>query len=153
MKGSPGIEPLLVELELRCTATHAFATWTERFGLWWPPGHHTSDDPSATVHLEPGIGGRIFERTSDGREIDWGEVTEWDPPTRLGYLWFIRRTREAATDVLVKFEDVGDGGSRIRIEHSGWDRLGDQGASWRDANRGGWAGLLPHFQACADRRA
>jgi hypothetical protein len=148
----PDIEPLLVELELRCSAAHAFSTWTERFGLWWPPGHTTSGDPDATVHLEPRLGGRIFERATDGREIDWGEITQWDPPHRLGYLWHIRRTREAATDVLVSFEDTDDG-SRIRIEHTGWDRLGDQGRPWRDANRGGWAGLLPHFQAAAEAGA
>jgi hypothetical protein len=144
-------DPLEIELELRCSADHAFATWTERFGLWWPAGHTASGDPEASVHLEPRLGGRIFERAGNGREIDWGEVTVWDPPRRLGYLWHIRRTREAATDVLVHFEDTRDG-SRIRIEHTGWERLGDEGPSWRDANRGGWAGLLPHFAATAERK-
>jgi hypothetical protein len=143
-----GIETLHVELELRCSAAHAFATWTERFGLWWPGWHTTSGDPHATVHLEPWLGGRIFERAGDGREIDWGEVTRWEPPYRLGYLWHIRR-REAATDVLVHFEDTDDG-SRIRIEQSGWERLGEEGPAWRDANRGGWAGLLPHLKAAAE---
>jgi hypothetical protein len=38
----PLTEPLLIELELRCSAAHAFATWTDRFGLWWPPGHTAS---------------------------------------------------------------------------------------------------------------
>lgn len=145
------LDPLLVDLELRCTAAHAFATWTDRFGLWWPPGHTTSGDPEATVHLEPRLGGRIFERADDGREIDWGEVTHWDPPHRLGYLWHIRRTREAATDVLVHFEDT-DKGSRVRIQHTGWERLGDQGPSWRDANRDGWAGLLPHLKTAAEQK-
>lgn len=150
--GRTGIEPLVIELELRCSASHAFATWTERFGLWWPPGHSTSGDPDARVHLEPGVGGRIFERTPGGTEIDWGEITEWDPPHRLAYLWHIRRTREAATQVLVQFHDVDDTGSRVRIEHTGWERLGIEGASWRDANRAGWAGLLPHFQASTEQR-
>lgn len=144
------IDPLLVELELSCSAAHAFATWTERFALWWPPGHTASGDPDATVHLEARLGGRIFERTTDGREIDWGEVTRFEPPNRLGYLWHIRRTREAATDVLVQFEDDENGGSRIRIEHTGWERLGEEGAAWRDANQGGWAGLLPHLKAVAE---
>ena len=144
------IEPLLVEVELECPADHAFATWTERFGVWWPPGHRTSGDPEATVHLEPRLGGRIFERTSDGREIDWGEVTEWDPPRRLGYLWHIRRGREQATDVRIHFVDDRPGTSVVRIEHTGWERLGAEGQAWRDANRGGWAGLLPHFKVAAE---
>lgn len=146
------IEPLLLDLQLRCSASHAFSTWTERFGLWWPAGHTVSGDPAATVHLETRLGGRIYERTSDGRELDWGEVTSWEPPHRFGYVWHIRRTREAATDVLVRFDDEA-GGCRVRIEHTGWERLGDEGPSWRDANRGGWSGLLPHFAAAAEQRA
>jgi uncharacterized protein YndB with AHSA1/START domain len=143
-------EPLLLEFELRCSAAHAFATWTDRFGQWWPAGHTTSGDSAASVHLEPRLGGRIYERTTDGREVDWGEVTSWEPPHRLGYLWHIRRTREAATDVLVLFADDGDG-CRVRIEHTGWERLGAEGPTWRDANRGGWSGLLPHFTAAAEQ--
>lgn len=114
------------------------------------PGHTTLGDPDATVHLEPRLGGRIFERASDGQEIDWGEVTRWEPPYRLGYLWHIRRTRDAATDVLVHFEDIEVGS---RIEHTGWQRLGVEGPLWRDANRGGWAGLLPAVQAAAEQTA
>ena len=144
------VQPLVVELELRCSADHAFRIWTDRLNAWWPPGHKTLGDPSATVHLEPGVGGRIFERASDGREADWGEVTVWEPPRRLGYLWHIRRTREVATDVLVDFEDT-QGGSRVRIAHTGWERLGGEASSWRDANRGGWAALLPHLQAAAEQ--
>jgi uncharacterized protein YndB with AHSA1/START domain len=144
------VEPLHVEIDLRCSARHAFTTWTERIGTWWPGGHLTSGDPDATVHLEPGVGGRIFERTADGREIPWGEVTEWQPPHRLAYLWHIRRTREQATDVRVDFVDAGDGTSRVVIQHTGWERLGDEARSWRDANRGGWDGLLPHFASAAE---
>jgi hypothetical protein len=51
----------------------------------------------------------------------------------------------------VQFLDNRDGGSTVRIEHTGWDRLGDEGSAWRDANRGGWSGLLPHFKAAAER--
>ena len=99
--------------------------------------------------IEPRLGGRIFERAPDGREVDWGEVTRWDPPQSLGYLWHVRGPRAAATDVLVRFEDIGVG-SRVRIEHSGWDRLAD-GAVWRDGNLGGWSGLLPHFELAAEQ--
>jgi hypothetical protein len=37
--------------------------------------------------------------------------------------------------------------TRLEITHTGWERLGAEAETWRDANRGGWAGLLPVFAA------
>lgn len=143
------IEPLRLSIDVDCPPAHAFATWTERFDTWWPDSHTVSGDPLAVV-LEPHVGGRIYERAPDGREIDWGQITEWAPPHRLAYLWHIRRDRSHATDVEITFVDRGDGSTRVEIVHGGWDRLGGDAAGWRDANRGGWDGLLPHFvTACS----
>jgi uncharacterized protein YndB with AHSA1/START domain len=139
-------DPLRVELELGCAGPHAFRTWTERISTWWPRGHSVSGDPEAVV-LEPRLGGRIYERTRSGEEIEWGEVTAWEPPHRLAYLWHIRRDRADATDVEVRFVPVAAGRTRLEITHTGWERLGAEADTWRDANRGGWAGLLPHFTA------
>jgi uncharacterized protein YndB with AHSA1/START domain len=138
------IEPLDLSFDIACEPAHAFEVWTSQFDRWWPRGHSVSGDPAAIV-LEPCVGGRIFERTADGTEIDWGEVTVWDPPVRFGYLWHIRRDRADATDVELTFADAGDGTTHLRILHTGWERLGAGAQEWRDANRGGWGGLLPHF--------
>ena len=140
------IEPLRMDIELACPQEHAFATWTEHFARWWPPGHTVTGNPAAIV-LEPRLGGRIYERTRDGQEIDWGEITAWDPPHGFAYLWHIRRDRADATDVEVRFVATRDDTTRMEITHNGWERLGAEAESWRDANRGGWAGLLPHFIA------
>jgi uncharacterized protein YndB with AHSA1/START domain len=139
------IEPLRVDLDLDCPPEHAFATWTDRFGQWWPRGHTVSGDPAAVV-FEPRLGGRIFERTRDGDEIDWGEITAWEPPSRLAYRWHIRREPGEATDVDIRFVPL-DGVTRMEITHTGWERLGAEAETWRDANRGGWGGLLPTFAA------
>ena len=144
------MEPLRVHVDLACPPDHAFATWTERFGQWWPRGHTVSGDPAEVV-LEPCVGGRIYERTQTGEAIDWGEITGWDPPHRLSYRWHIRRDRADATDVDVRFLPAGDGATRMEITHTGWERLGAEAEQWRDANRGGWSGLLPVFVlACTD---
>jgi uncharacterized protein YndB with AHSA1/START domain len=112
-----------------------------------------SGDPVAVV-LEGRLGGRIYERARDGREVDWGEVTAWDPPTRLAYRWHIRRRSDDATDVEICFVAAPGGSTRLQITHTGWERLGAEAATWRDANRGGWRGLLPAFAAaCATDRA
>ena len=140
------IEPLRISFEVGCPPDHAFDTWTERFAMWWPRGHTVSGHPDAEVVLEPEVGGRIFERTPDGTEIDWGEITAWDAPRRLAYLWHIRRDRADATDVEITFVGLDDGTTRVDIVHTGWERLGADGQAWRDANAGGWASLLPHFK-------
>jgi hypothetical protein len=49
--------------------------------------------------LEGHVGGLIVERTPSGSVHEWGEVTLWEPPRRLGYLWYLRRDRADATEV------------------------------------------------------
>lgn len=144
------IEPLRLDVAVACPPEHAFAIWTEHIDLWWPHSHTVSGAPLLVV-LEPRVGGRLFERTADGSEIDWGEITSWDPPRRFAYLWHIRRDRADATDVTVTFTAVDGGTTRVSIVHDGWERLGADGPTWRDANRGGWEGLLPHFVAACTR--
>jgi hypothetical protein len=97
------------------------------------------------VVLEPRLGGRIYERGPDGTESEWGEVTLWEPPGRLGYLWHLRRDRADATDVLITFNGQPDGTTRMEIEHTGWERLGAGGQDWRDRNLGGWTTLFPSY--------
>jgi uncharacterized protein YndB with AHSA1/START domain len=143
------IEPLRVSVEIDCPPEHAFRVWTAQFGTWWPVSHSVSTAPGLTVVLEGRPGGRIFERTPEGVEHDWGEVTVWEPPTRLGYLWHLRRDRADATEVEIRFVDAGPARTRVEIEHRGWERLGAGGEEQRDRNRGGWATLLPHFVAAA----
>ena len=139
-------EPLRIDVDVACASGHAFSTWTERYGDWWPRGHSVSGDPEAIV-LEPWVGGRIYECTRDGDHVDWGEITGWDPPTRLSYRWHIRRDRADATDVEIRFVPTGATSTRVEITHTGWERLGAEAETWRQANRGGWSGLLPVFAA------
>jgi uncharacterized protein YndB with AHSA1/START domain len=145
------IEPLRMSFEVGCSPERAFELWTARASQWWPVAHTVSAEPGLNVIFEGRPGGRIYERTPAGEEVEWGEVRVWEPPRRLSYLWHIRADRADATEVDITFANQGDGGTRVEIEHRGWERLGARGPSWRDANAGGWKGLLPHFQAaCAD---
>lgn len=144
------IPPLRLSFEVECTVSTAFELWTSRIDVWWPRDHTASGAPDATVVFEPRVGGRLYERTGAGDEIDWGEVTAWDPPHRLAYLWHLGRDRSRATDVEVRFIE-NDERTRVEIEHTGWDRLGAEGAEWRDRNQAGWAGMLEHYEhACRE---
>ena len=140
------IAPLHLTLDVACPSDHAFAVWTSGIATWWPPDHTVSGGPELVV-MEPGVGGRLYERTPDGVEHDWGHVTAWDPPTRLVYLWHIGRDRSAATEVEVRFVATGADTTRVDIEHRGWEQLGQDAEMWRDRNGTNWASLLPHFAA------
>ncbi len=142
-------DPLRFSFDVACPVEHAFRVWTERINLWWPADHTVSDRSDTEVVLEPRLGGRIFERTIDGVKHDWGEVTRWEPPHRLGYLWHLRSHRSVATSVEIRFRAAAEADTRIEIEHAGWERLGADAPQWRDRNRMGWTTLLPHFQDAA----
>jgi uncharacterized protein YndB with AHSA1/START domain len=139
--------PLRIEFDVDCSAAHAFETWTSRIATWWPSDHTVSGDPKAVVVLEPRVGGRIYERSTLGLEHDWGTVTAWEPPRRLAYSWHLGRDPRDATDVEIRFVILDPGRARVEIEHRGWERLGERAESWRDRNRSGWEGLLPHLVA------
>jgi hypothetical protein len=139
--------PLRMSFDVACSAEHAFSVWTSGLGTWWPPDHTVTGQADLVIVLQSGVGGRIYERTSDGVEYDWGEVTVWKPPTQLAYLWHLRRDRADATEVEIRFLAQGAAATRIEIEHRGWERLGNAGEEWRDRNRAGWQTLLPHFLA------
>ena len=79
-------------------------------------------------------------------------MTVWEPPSRLVYLWHLRRDRADATEVEIRFLDRAGAGTRVEIEHRGWEALGADGEDWRDRNHGGWATLLPHYVAAAETR-
>lgn len=145
------IEPLRITFDVDCPAEHAFDVWTTGIDRWWPGDHTVSGDADLTVVLEPRPGGRIFERRASGVEHDWGAVTIWEPPTRLGYTWHLNRDASDATDVEIRFIAQGDTATTVEIEHRGWERLGAEGQSWRDRNNGGWSTLLPRFVAAAVR--
>jgi hypothetical protein len=139
-------DPLRMSFDVACPADHAFSVWTSDIGTWWPHDHTVTGRGDVTVVLECRVGGRIFERTPEGDEHDWGAVTVFDRPSRLAYLWHLGGDRADATEVDVRFVAVGAGATRIEIEHRGWERLGTRGAAWRERNQAGWASLLPHLK-------
>ncbi len=142
-------EPLTLTFEVACPPERAFDLWTTRIGTWWPSDHTVTGRDDLTVVLEPGVGGRIFERTPDGDEHEWGEVVVWEPPVRLDYRWHLRRDRADATDVSVRFLPSEDAGTVVEIEHTGWERLGATAEEWRGRNELGWRSLMPHYLAAA----
>jgi uncharacterized protein YndB with AHSA1/START domain len=144
--------PLRYRFVVRCPPNRAFALWTGRAAAWWPIATHSvSGHRDAVLVIEPGAGGRLYERTADGREFSWGTVLAWEPPGRLVCEWLVG---DIATELEVRFTDDGDGGTVVDIEHRGWEQFGEAAGDRRDHNARGWSGVIPLFvTACAGSAA
>jgi hypothetical protein len=141
--------PLQLSFDVNCAADHAFAVWTTRIAMWWPPDHTMSGDPE-TVVIEGRVGGRIYERARDGAEHDWGVVTSWDPPRALTFTWHLGRAATDSTEVAVRFVGNDATHTRVDIEHRGWERLAAD-PSVRERTRANWSYVVSHFAGYATR--
>jgi uncharacterized protein YndB with AHSA1/START domain len=105
----------------------AFAVFTERIGDWYVGGRHAWMDPDRAVgiRIEPGVGGRWLELwdADTGAGYEMGVVRAWEPGSRLVLSYrHPRLPPEPLTEIEVRFAPV-DGGTRVTLEHRGWDRL------------------------------
>jgi uncharacterized protein YndB with AHSA1/START domain len=97
------------------------------------------------VVLEGQVGGRVYETHTDGSTSDWGRVTVWEPPGRISFTWHPGREADDGQLVEVTFT-AEESGTRLELVHSGWERLGERGASVRDGYDDGWDMVLARFR-------
>jgi uncharacterized protein YndB with AHSA1/START domain len=106
----------------------AFAAFTEQIDQWWRrgPAYRIAGRSPGAMHLEPRLGGRIFETYSDGDERhEVGAITAWQPPDHFAFTWrSITFTRGETTQVEVTFRPRR-GGTDVALEHSGWTAIPD----------------------------
>jgi uncharacterized protein YndB with AHSA1/START domain len=93
----------------------------------------------------------MYELDADGKQGYWGTIVAWEPPKRLVISWNVGRQRPEPTELEVRFVAEG-GGTRVELEHRGWERLegGDRGSAGYDT---GWDTVLaPYIEAVARPR-
>lgn len=159
MKGSAtSVEPVIKVVEVELPIEEAFELFTEGMGEWWPLHTHSiaADSLEGRVAaerlvFEPREGGRIYEVMSDGAEGEWGSVLQWDPPSRAAFSWKPYLAEGPFTDVEVRFSSVS-GGTKVELEHSGWERLADIAPRRRDGYDNGWPGVLDLFREAATKK-
>jgi uncharacterized protein YndB with AHSA1/START domain len=76
----------------------AFKVFTEEMETWWDADHHLGDTPLAEMVVERHVGGRIFDRHTDGSECQWSRVLAYEPPTLFVFSWDINTRWELETD-------------------------------------------------------
>ena len=139
------VPPIVKAVTVRCAPARTFALFAEDFACWWPLSRvHTGPDP-VDCTIEPRVGGRVFERASDGRETPWGTVLAYQPPHRIAFSWVVQLSAEQAQLVDIRFTPEADG-TRVELTHSGWEKLGDGAASLRERYDRGWGTVFErHF--------
>ncbi len=138
-------------IEVSVDAEHAFRVWTERIDLWWPKvGHSVGGQVETRMAFEGTEGGRFVERTPDGREIEWGVILVWEPPSRLVHSWELGTDEQGSADVEITFIEIDAGRTRVTVEHRAasmapelWKKLA------KDFSKG-WEDVLRAFQAYED---
>ena len=147
---SATLPPVVKQVVVKADPVRAFARFTEEIGTWWPLSSHSVFEGEAdTVTFEGREGGRIVERSRDGRECVWGTVRTWDPPRRVAFTWHPGHEPAKAQDVEVTFTAEG-GRTRVQLTHVGFERLGER--EGRMASRAyplGWTFVLGLY---AERR-
>jgi len=144
-------EAIRRSITVDCSVEHAFSTFTARIHEWWPLETHsieigeTGSTPETVVFDGPG--GRIYERTTKGEELEWARVTTFEPPHRFVLAWNPSREQDRPrTEIEVTFA-AEDGKTRVDLEHRGWERAGAKAKTARDGYDGGWEKVLGSFVA------
>lgn len=137
--------PIRHEFALGCGPEEAFAAYTGRIGEWWHPDYTANAATLEAVTIEPRLGGRVYETHSDGAELEWGEVTAWEPGRRIVHSFGLAQDPRHPSEVAVEFA-AASGGCVVHFAHGGWTEanVGDR------RKFGDWPVLLDRYAELAD---
>jgi uncharacterized protein YndB with AHSA1/START domain len=151
--------PVRKSITVKASQERAFEVFTEGMDSWWPRDHHIGPSPLKRAIVEGRVGGRCYSEQMDGTECDWGSVLEWEPPRRFVMAWRIttkweyERDLAKSSEVEIRFTPLGDGSTRVDLEHRHLGRHGAGFEGMRSAvdSPNGWGGTLTRFKAEAER--
>jgi uncharacterized protein YndB with AHSA1/START domain len=121
MRGDQARVSVLVEVP----PEEAFRVFTEEIDQWWRRGlaYRVAGKRRGIIHLEPRVGGRLFESFESGgstRVVETGRVTVWEPPERLVFEWrAVNFAPSEKTEVEVSFAE-SPSGTLVTVTHRGW---------------------------------
>jgi Activator of Hsp90 ATPase homolog 1-like protein len=116
---------IVVSIEVAADPQVAFDVFTTGVDAWWlrGPAHRFRAPWDGKLLFEPGPAGRLIEEYADGTTFVIGRVVQWEPGRRLLLSWRLPNFKDTeTTEVDVHFEPI-DGGTRVSVEHRGWDAL------------------------------
>lgn len=150
--------PLSAATDLPLSVERAFDLFTAGFDRWWPREFTWSQ----AEHLDrmvfgDGPGALLSEIGPFGFRIDWGRITDWQPPHALTFTWQIGADRVPLPDpaqasrVAVTFTEVGRS-TRIQVVHDRWEAHGAEAAAYRDGFSEAWPMALAALRTVTSTR-
>jgi uncharacterized protein YndB with AHSA1/START domain len=141
------------EIVVDAPIARAFSVFTDDFGSFKPREHNMLGVEIAETVFEPLVGGRVFDRGTDGSECRWARVLAYEPPDRVVISWDINPEWQIETDtdrtseVEVRFIAEAPNRTRVELEHRNLDRHGDGWEVVRGGvdSPGGWPLYLQRF--------
>jgi hypothetical protein len=144
----------------------AFRIFTEDIDQWWRGGmkFRTMGGNRSIIHLEPHVGGRLFESIASGSEtriVETGLVTVWSPPAHLVFEWrAVNFAPAEKTEVEVVFTP-SPSGTLVTLTHRGWSRIrpdhparhGQEVAAFLSSLGMWWGDLMASLRERAERPA
>lgn len=115
-------------VSVRLPPARAFALFTDQMNAWWRrgPKFRHAGVRQGLIHIEPGVGGRLFESWDEGgaeRVFEVGLVTRWTPPDGLAFTWRNANFADGeVTEVEVSFEAMGVT-TMVTVVHRGWSSV------------------------------
>jgi uncharacterized protein YndB with AHSA1/START domain len=147
------VAPIHRSVHVAVPPQRAFDLFTGHMGRWWHAGHHIAPKPFTDILIEPGPGGRWYERDEDGAETQWGKVLEWNPPQRVLLAWQLNAEFAYDPDFLTELElafEAEGGGTRVTLTHRDLHRFGDSAAKLQAGMDEGWGLLLGLYRTHAN---
>lgn len=141
----------------------AFRIFTEEIDGWWRAGlKYRIGTNRSVVHLEPKLGGRLFETFTapSGAEklVETGKITAWEPPSRVVMTWrAVNFKPDEETEVEVRF-DRAKSGTNVTVIHRGWAKIradhparhGEEPSAFTRTLAAWWGGLMTSLRMRAD---
>ena len=156
---SRAIQPIRRGVVVRCSAEDAFRVFTDGMTTWWPLETHSRAASEALegveaerVEVEGRVGGHIVEHLSNGERLTWGEVIAWEPPVRIVIAWKPHARPHPPTEIEVTFTPHREG-TRVHLEHRGWERLGDLALDAHADYSSAWPKVFGRLYAAAANAA
>lgn len=141
MNDAAVIEVVRKSVTVDCAVEEAFRIYTAEASSWWPVGSHSLfGDRVKAVVFEEREGGEVYELTETGEKGHWATVLAWEPPNRLVLAWEVSPS-VIGTEVEVRFLPE-DEGTRVELEHRGWERVTEDAPAKRDDYDSGWDYVL-----------